>query len=486
MKRVFLFSALTAIVALSFFLYSFNFSPVFNADQAVNVLMTYDFQFPRDLYYWGQDRWGSLIPLIGQFYFHVCHVTPLTAVSLTNYSILIAGYVGISSLFKTNFCRIVFAVLWFLPPFRFMDMLWYVTGVQYSLVAVSVLLINRLDYEGHVGSRLRNHLLLFAVALLWILSMWVSEASSTAIFILVAVLFVFDRKKIRIGKEILFYTVTALVVGAVSIMYAKSHVINKTENYLKFNDVRTILESFSILKTAFADLLLFRVNELFMGIYAWLVILVFIGTGFLLRKNKLELSKEKRKWLLFFLLEGLAVCAVALASKWVFLNGMNRRYFFGAYVSFSVVLLIVIEHLQLNKKLLNGLKSLIVFTVITGAISTVHYLNYVWPKSLKAQVEIYSEFKQLGSFGVISDYWHSYLTASVDPENIKATPNDQEFVRNPDMVNEVFAQPALYLIRDNWMDSFPDTVNQFGHVLIREGEAFTLGGCNVSKYRKLK
>ena len=34
-----------------------------------------------------------------------------------------------------------------------------------------------------------------------------------------------------------------------------------------------------------------------------------------------------------------------------------------------------------------------------------------------------------------------------------------------------------------WMDAFPDTLVQFGRQLVRNGEEFNIGDCNVCKYR---
>ena len=59
-------------------------------------------------------------------------------------------------------------------------------------------------------------------------------------------------------------------------------------------------------------------------------------------------------------------------------------------------------------------------------------------------------------------------------------------MRSQQIVDEVFAQPKLYVIRDMWMDSFPDTLKQFGFTLVRKGKPFFLGGCNICEYKRLK
>ncbi|HXC05066.1 MAG TPA: hypothetical protein VNZ86_09975, partial [Bacteroidia bacterium] len=56
---------LLVLTLVSFWILSPWKSPFLNSDNAVHILMTYDCQLPEDLYFWGQDRLGSLIPLLG-------------------------------------------------------------------------------------------------------------------------------------------------------------------------------------------------------------------------------------------------------------------------------------------------------------------------------------------------------------------------------------------------------------------------------------
>jgi hypothetical protein len=37
-----------------------------------------------------------------------------------------------------------------------------------------------------------------------------------------------------------------------------------------------------------------------------------------------------------------------------------------------------------------------------------------------------------------------------------------------------------------WLDFFPDTLEQFGYVLLKQGKQFRLGDCDVCKYEKIK
>jgi len=96
-----------------------------------------------------------------------------------------------------------------------------------------------------------------------------------------------------------------------------------------------------------------------------------------------------------------------------------------------------------------------------------------------------SDIGKLGDIGLISEYWNSYVTACVDPDHIVATPHDKNWVRNYYLAESVFKMPKLYLIRDCWMDSFPDTITQFGHILSRKGSEFFLGNAYLCQYERV-
>ena len=475
---------IVCIILLSFFLYSYNYCPALNSDGAVNVLMTYYFKLPRDLYYWGQDRWGSFIPLVAQFFFKICHLSPLTSISISNYIILIAGYFCFSILLKTNFTKIIFAIIWFLPPLRFSDMLWYATGIQYSLIAISIFLMTKLKYNDDEKNRFKNHLIFAFIILLFISSVWVSDASLATIFILISITFLFDWKKIKSKKIWASYLFIGSILGCVFIHYAKNHVMASTEGYLKPNDIKAFVESIAIIKSSLLDLLLFRKPEFFMSMYCYLAIAFILLLAYILIKKSVAIDSSQKKWLYFFLADGIIVIAVALLSRWVFVNGVNRRYFFGSYISLSIALLIIIESLKIEKRVLTGIRTSLVAIVLIGAISTPYYMKTVWPKTLRPQADVFSEFKSLGKIGVIANYWKSYIAACPDPSQVVATPYDKDNVRNPELVDEVFKQPSLYIIKDYWMNTFPDTLLQFGRTLVKEGEVIKVGGCEVSKYKE--
>src|SRR5574344_1476530 len=120
-KKYYHICLIAIIIVVSFFLYSSNYYPLLNSDDAIIVLMTHYFHFPDDIFYWGQSRGGALTPMIGQVFKYVFHCRAITAVCLSKYTILLIGFLVLSSLIKNKQTKIMFAIIWFLPFQRFVD-----------------------------------------------------------------------------------------------------------------------------------------------------------------------------------------------------------------------------------------------------------------------------------------------------------------------------------------------------------------------------
>lgn len=477
----------TAIVVTSFLLYSSRFYPVLNSDDALNILMTYYYDLPNDFYCWGQDRGGTIIPFISQFFHKILGFSPVLSVSFSNYLILLAGYIGFSSLFKNKSTKLIFALIWFFPPIRFIDLTRFPIGIQYSLVGIAIYLINRIDFINKKPKR--NHLLLLSTVVLLSISIWVSDLTAVTIAILVFVLsiyhFLFEKKK-GINKYVLIYSAAGILATTLFIKYAKSYATVITKNYASFNNWENIKDGISILIRNISEVMTFKTDEFYFGIYAWLMVvfcLFLIGSYY--KQNFIKLLKTN-KWVTFFILDFFAIFGVILLSKWVFLNGMGRWYFVTSYISLSLFILLLFDNLQMTD-IRNKIVTVLLFiSVLIGGFSTIHFMKYVNPKRLSSEVKLRSEFLTLGEVGLIGNFWNSYISAVPDPSKIKATPHDKDDVRSQKMVDEVFGQPNLYVIRDSWMKEFPDTLYQFGYVLKKSGNPLVLGGCDLNKYVVIK
>jgi len=478
---------LSITIVTSFLLYSFRFYPLLSSDDAIYVLMTYYYKLPHDIYYWGQDRGGTLTPFVSQLFFRVFGFSAVNSLSISAYIVLIAGYFGFSSLFKNNYTKAIFAIVWFLPPASFIELPRYTVGVQYSLLGLIILFINKVDFQRRKTSS--NHLILLLIVFLSLISIWVSDFTIVSISIILMTLVCFHlikTKRLQINKSILLFTSIGAIFSFLIILYLKGFATNISTGYIKFNDLDTFLNGLGILQARFIKTFTFQNDTTLFSLYAWLV---FIATGILttsvLRKN-VQTPTSSQNWLFVFILEFIITFIVILLSNWVYVNNMGPWYFLGSYISFSMIILLLFDNLKSGIRLNWIAPSLIALTVFIGAISSVHYLKYVRPKTLRSKLAVRSEFLSLGEIGVIGEYWNSYITACPDPSKIKATPHEKSTIRNPELIDEVFAQPNIYVIRDMWLESFPDTLKQYGYVLVKEGNPFNIGDCIINRYVIMK
>ena len=135
------------ISSLSFFFFSSLFYPLLNSDNAVTVLMIHDFNLPNDFYFWGQDRMGSLIPFLAQFFYKVFHLSALTSESITHYFILLTGFLAFASFLKNPWYKIIFCIIWFFPPIHMIDVTQFAFGIHYSLIAIACFLLHQINFN---------------------------------------------------------------------------------------------------------------------------------------------------------------------------------------------------------------------------------------------------------------------------------------------------------------------------------------------------
>jgi hypothetical protein len=469
-------AAIAITLFLSFRFYSAWYFCVLNTDNAVNILMIHYYSLPGDFYFWGQDRMGTLIPLIGQIPFRVFDVPAILCDSLVRYAILLAGYAAIAILFQSWFYRLLLAVFWFLPPMHMIDITQFAYGIQYALIGIAIYLFNLRNTSSSSYSYV--HLILGLVML--ILAVWVSDLALISIIALIIIYyFYYWRNNTRKFKSEFPLWILFTIAGYFFLDYIKSYSDSRI-NYAVFNTLEGFLETFRIFTNSILDILTFRANEPFTSLYSILVISLFVFL-IVIRNNKFQ-SNSKRMWLIFFSLDAIFVLGVILMSEFTLSSGVPRRYFTCTYISAGIAILMYAENLKLidiKRTFLNGM---LLITVFIGGIGGILHYKFVWPETLKPYRAMIAELETLGNIGVISEYWNSYISSITNPELIKATPHDQDNVRNKKLAEEVFHQQKLYLIRDMWMETFPDTMQQFGRTLVRIGEPFRKGGANLCEY----
>lgn len=486
MKKAY-YILIAVIFLLSFRLYSSLYYPLLNSDNALSILMLYYFKLPDDLYCWGLNRIGNIIPLIGQILFKVFNFSAIASEAITRYLILLFGFLAFSSFLKSHFYKIIFALIWFFPPMRLIDITQFYFGIHYSLFAIICYLFVQYKKEHIQQNIFFRYCILTLITILLVAVIWVSDMALVSVFLLLMIEIYFYLKTNNFNsifrKLEFYYAVIGFGMGYLFIHYAKDLSSNK-QSYVVFSDPNTIKQTLNIFFSSIYELLAFKSIEPFTGVYTYLVIGIFALLIFLIKK--IRLNENTRKWMLLFLLDAVLLFAIIMISNWTFLAGVPRRYFTCTYISLSFAILLLLDNSEIKANYNTIFKSILIITVLIGGIGTLYNLKYIWPKRLTPRVEYSAEFEKLGKIGVISEYWNSYITSCVNPDLIKATPYEHPSVKSYQIVEEVFQQKNMYVIKDMWLESFPDSMTQFGRLLVKDGIEFKIGDCNVCKYKYIK
>ena len=408
------------------------------------------------------------------------------AISFSGYILLIGGFFGFSSLFNSRALKLLFAVVWFLPFQAYVDLLRFPIGIQYGLLGIGIFLIKLLS-ETPGKPSWKFHLNMILIVLVFIIAAWVSDFIVVNLVSLGLSLLIFQLMqtgRIRLKPLYIIYILSGLVLGMLALHYAKGSAGNGPDNYMNINSIRDALSGIVILMERLKLNLLFKSREIFLGIYSWIsliFLLYFILTGV---QGKSRQPFFRDKWQLFFLADTILVTATLLFSAWVLANRMGRWYFVAVYISANLFILLSLDRMDKQSGIRRRLLTLFTVVVLTGAVSPVYNMIFHYPGSLRPKVKQYSEFLKLGNAGVIGSYWHGYIVSVPDPDRISSTPHDRESVRSFAQVERVLQNENIYLIRDSWLESFPDSIMQFGRLLVRSGEEFNMAGCNMCLYHK--
>jgi len=466
----------------SFFLYSSAFFPLLNSDDAINILMIKDLQLPQDWYPWGQDRGGALIPLLAWPLHHLLGLSVVWAESIIHYLILFVGFGFLSKVFHSRLSVTILAIAWFFPTYWFFGFLRFPFGVQYSLIPLALYLTFIKEYPNPTN-RMSPVALILSVLLL-ALSLWASDLTVTCILsILLVIGYRSINERIALSQVLrsqqFYLPLGVSTLSLLLIFLAKDHAI-KTEAYNQtiFNTIPQIGESISLLATNLWQILSFQKETWLLSLFGILTI-VLIGALIL---HKPRVAGKQRYLFLFFLIDMLALLAVIVLSNWAYLNGLSRRYFSGIYIGMLILILIGIENLNSKRRIFQFLALMI---ALLGGYSSIHYLKLVYPKTLQPMIKVVGELKTLGDIGIVADYWNSYISACPNPYHIAAIPHEREFNRRPEQIREVFSKPKLYVIKDMWMEEFPDSLMQYGYLLKRKGDPMNLANCAISEYERV-
>lgn len=465
--RNLLFKGYPIIIAIISFA---HFSPIYNygigSDQAITILQAYDFRLPEDLYYWGQKRLGSVVPMISNVIYRLTGFNHMWIVAVVNHLILLLGCFTFLSFFKTNFAKIVFPLFWFIPIPFFVGFVELGLPQGISLSFLSFFFYFRLNKQETIFNRFISWVFLFVAC-------WASDVIFIAAAIFVFVYHAIHTKALLRNFKLMFRSLSLSLLELVAIVSVVL-VFKKITGGAPTSYASFLFSSWEQTKAVFHHLKL-NFLEIFnqpMNFYDILLLVYLVSSvlivvislyQFVFRTNP---RYKTLHW--FFLFYGVAILIVFFTSRWVYINGFRARYLLDMYVALVVFSLLVLEKRRIGK--------LILIPCLAGVLLSL--IPRYYPHKVVSRLDQLKGLEDLGNCGIISIYWVAYEFACIHPEKIMGMPHDEATNRKPEQIHEVFAQPTIYICNVNWFNDFPDTMSQYGYLLKRtENEKF------IYKYR---
>jgi hypothetical protein len=277
--------------------------------------------------------------------------------------------------------------------------------------------------------------------------------------------------------------VMAMVLfGIAFLVYARYTAANaETYYHPLLNNPASLIALLKLMLISIFNVLIFSAHNITGSVYAWSLIIGIPSILFLSdQKGKLWQYLKYQKWLLFFTVNGLVLFIILVLSNWVLVNGASGKYFSIVFISLWIAILLFTESTDSSRQALR--KYILWIILILGAVSCLAPL-YI-PAHLKSKSDELNELRTLKNFGLIGESSVVYTASSIDPDHIKATPHDKEFLRNFNLVKDVFKQKKIYFVMNNWLTSFPDTIRQFGFLMQQAGEPFKKAGYDLCRYER--
>ncbi len=485
--------ACICIISVSAIYYSPCFYPYFNSDQAIPVLMAKNFQLPRDYYYWGQNRLGSLIPIIAHFICSIIKVHPVYVVSVVHYLFLFIPFLIISQLITNKWLRISLLGIIFLPFNSYNALL--LIGHPYSqqLFCGTLFILFFLKAEMHLvrtsGQLLVKYDLLKITGYLglsivfYILGIWVSEFNFIlALFPLVYILKRAKQYYTILGLKHLFTLLSSCILMFYFAFkwyaYTKAVSVNdELYNKAFFFDKAGISKQYDFMMKQVSSVFYFEGKETFFQntIYIFLIFILL----FLIFQRK-QLNKAGALHPLALVVISISSCIVLFFSFWNLRSEFCPRYFTPVYLTLSIAIIIYLD--RVNNYFIKPL-----FCVVVLFQCSWYSYYYLIRQHDTSPYKHYADFSQLPKGVLFGDYWEAHLINAVAIDNLQSINFQDEVVRVYGWRDTVLNAKKFYFMNNDVAKShgLKDTIRQFDRTFVYTGTKYRLHAEEVLLYKKI-
>ncbi len=505
-KSIFLNSPLTyycSIVAILlvwlWFYAPFNYFN-FDSDSAIQVLMSKDFQLPRDLYYWGQNRLGSLLPMLAYGLLKILPIHPLYVCSLIQFLFLFIGALFLTSFISDKRLKIVLYALIFLPvnEYNALILIGHPYAAQLFIGSISMWSYSLLNSytQKYKEDEFRfkqfniTFLLLVMTTLFFGLGIWVSEFNAVLAIIPMYVFFKdknsreFWLNKLKSGwiylLEVLF--VIMAFVSIVILKKLKSFSADDAIYDKVFIDtLEGLKQNFLFFIEKLSAALLFKDQLIIENIFNWFLLFSVIFLIVFTWKKKGEELREMQNFRNAVLLTVIISIILLFISAWNLRSQFSPKYFTPVYILFFFYFLLKLNSLNVSVLVKNGISLILVTICLSFCIKRAVEFGRETP------FEKFGEFNSLPSGTLIAGYWDAYKINAIAIDSLNALAFENEYVRNWDWKQIPMNADRFYFISDqiSSQEKIKDTIFQFGYFLKFDEKKYKCNNYEVLQYSKL-
>lgn len=410
------------------------------------------FDWTKDWYYWGQNRLGSFIPMLGSLLIRL-GVDSFTALGLVQVLILSATSFMLCRLSNFSFWSLGLCAVLLFPVYPF----WMQVSLGHPYLAQFFFLI--LSLSLFYSSKIKDSWKSFLVPFIAFLAIWSSEMSLAFYLALALVEYKAIWKLLQKGW---YFLLSGAGLGLVLVLAAKNQAVKIKDYQTFFAPWSKVWESFSKQVQSLGELLVFDGNKPFNSYLLYAVLLVLLFTLIRRIRGKQAFSSITK---IFFLCAIFSFVLIHL-SNWNAVMGMPFRYhtmpyfFFVSAVVFGAMdqfgnsweqffLVALISMPLMNASLRFNLE------FETGAQGRIRRSG---AEELITKILAQPEIEH---FTVIGSYWNTHLLDALSPKVLAIT-REGDHLRDGRMMEEALNEEYFLIIANDWLDHFPKQIEQRG------------------------
>lgn len=482
MRVILSLSTIAVLLVLSFFRFSAYHYPFLDSDMAIHVLMARGFEFYHNLYYWGQTRLGSLLPLVAFFPWKV-GLNPLKAVSLAQCGMVVATLVGFFLLERKWLGSVVLAALFLLPPPALVYTLMpgHPALPHIMLTVLGAYAVMRVG----AGDARANSFWFLTSWLCALLAVWVSDLAMVTVPVLWVWMLL--RIKTRSGQGTPLRALVAVVLTTISLPIWVTWLKSGRVDYSGYDEqsvagLMTAAQGLTAHLQALFQTLLMKDGFRWSGLWAgFMVLATGLGVHALGDARRRGMAYTLTYPSLLFLLLAALTYAATMLSGWAALNGYDSRY-----LAVPVVFLMMSLCMMLtNERPRMPLVLTLVIAAIASGLSFEEQVPH--PDRFQVNDDARERLRAMRSATILGDYWFCYAMAAYNADEIIPMPFEEDFYRNGHQIDAAFLSDSIFLCASSGYPMLSDTLTQHGRMLLRTSErSVEVGNATLHQYEVIE